>query len=276
MTRHTATRTLIARRPPLPCSPADTANAADDRSRRPVPRRTMIALATSRSRQLAMAREWFAPRTGFVHLPRARRRCNGDRAFEDTGRHRVGGALPRSDHNRHRDSHADKAAGLRRSAPPPERGRAPPSIAGEDNSGRCEVFSHRFAPGHRDSYGISRTMIRLVAPLAPVWRPAVITTRAPVGRPANSFAVTRADSTRSSTVAPDGHRSRINTPLESQLIGNCLVVRERDDRSSAAVFRARSRRAAERGRDDQRHGVDVVGQLYRGMHHGCRGCVFVH
>ena len=55
-----------------------------------------------------------------------------------------------------------------------------------------------------ESYGISRTMIRLVPPLAPVWRPAVITTRAPVGRPANSFAVTRADSTRSSTVAPTG------------------------------------------------------------------------
>lgn len=56
----------------------------------------------------------------------------------------------------------------------------------------------------RVAYGISRTMIRLVPPLAPVCRPAVITTRAPVGRPANTFAVSRADSTRSSTVAPAG------------------------------------------------------------------------
>jgi hypothetical protein len=76
-------------------------------------------------------------------------------------------------------------------------------IAGEDNSGRCGVEPLvRSRP--EQAYGISRTMIRLVAPLAPVWRPAVITTRAPVGRPANSFAVTRADSTRSSTVAPTG------------------------------------------------------------------------
>ena len=76
-------------------------------------------------------------------------------------------------------------------------------IAGENNSGRCGVEPLVRSPPEQ-AYGISRTMIRLVAPLAPVWRPAVITTRAPVGRPANSFAVTRADSTRSSTVAPTG------------------------------------------------------------------------
>ncbi len=47
--------------------------------------------------------------------------------------------------------------------------------------------------------GISRTVIRFVAPVAPVRRPAVMITRAPVGRPAKSLAVSRADSISSST-----------------------------------------------------------------------------
>jgi hypothetical protein len=65
--------------------------------------------------------------------------------------------------------------------------------------GRIGVTPLSAFPGLGDLYGISRTMIRLVPPLAPVWRPAVSTTRAPVGRPAKSFADRRADSTRSST-----------------------------------------------------------------------------
>ena len=48
--------------------------------------------------------------------------------------------------------------------------------------------------------GISRTMIRFVAPVVPVRWPAVITTRVPVARLANSLAVISARSTRSSTV----------------------------------------------------------------------------
>ena len=65
---------------------------------------------------------------------------------------------------------------------------------------------------------------RLVAPLAPVWRPAVITTRAPVGSPANSFAVTRADSTRSSTLRPRAWYADVRPTPESA--GRRSPVRE--------------------------------------------------
>ena len=51
----------------------------------------------------------------------------------------------------------------------------------------------------RRSYGISRTVIRFVAPEDPVRRPAVSTTRAPLGRPADSLLLISAASISSST-----------------------------------------------------------------------------
>ena len=96
------------------------------------------------------------------------------------------------------------SCGVRRPAPLPERRRAPPRHRQREQLRALRSLESLARSRLGESYGISRTMIRLVPPLAPVWRPAVITTRAPVGRPANSFAVTRADSTRSSTVAPTG------------------------------------------------------------------------
>ena len=45
-------------------------------------------------------------------------------------------------------------------------------------------------------------MIRFVAPVAPVRRPAVITTRAPLSRPAKSFAARRAESMKIDCAIP--------------------------------------------------------------------------
>ena len=54
-------------------------------------------------------------------------------------------------------------------------------------------------PWNQSVQGISRTMIRLVPPGVPVRRPAVSTTRAPLGRPAASRATISAPSIMSST-----------------------------------------------------------------------------
>jgi hypothetical protein len=66
-----------------------------------------------------------------------------------------------------------------------------------DREGSCTKSSGAACGG--GSHGISRAVIRFVAPAAPVRRPAVMTTRAPVGSPANFLAVSRAVSISSST-----------------------------------------------------------------------------
>jgi len=69
--------------------------------------------------------------------------------------------------------------------------------------GTAEGLAGGLAAGgaeRRGAHGISRTMMRFVAPGVPVRRPAVMTTVAPVGRPAASRATESAASIISSTL----------------------------------------------------------------------------